>query len=164
MSRFSRAVSDPPTRKEADGWLFAVLQNQLKPNRSLQMLATLENLRDRAAVADGHLQQIYPREMWLEVKPRLEGARSPLTSKPWSRLAEHAAGAQGGGEVGLGKARWRWTRRRPVHPPASPGVAAWMASACTPPFSSATSVSLTMRWRSRRLFPWNTSATIYTLK
>jgi hypothetical protein len=50
------------------------------------------------------------------------------------------------------------------HAPLSPGAAAWIASAWTPPSSSPTSVSLIMRWRSSRLFPRNTSATIYTLK
>jgi WD40 repeat protein len=50
------------------------------------------------------------------------------------------------------------------HAPLSLGAAAWIASAWTPPSSSPTSVSLIMRWRSSRLFPRNTSATIYTLK
>ena len=43
---------------------------------------------------------------------------------------------------------------------AEAGACAWIASACTPPASSAASVALIMRWRSSRLFPRNASATI----
>ena len=42
----------------------------------------------------------------------------------------------------------------------SPGAAAWIASACTPPASSFASAALIMRWRSIRLFPRKASDTI----
>ena len=46
------------------------------------------------------------------------------------------------------------------HQSPSPGAAAWMASACTPPESSLASAALIMRWRSSRLFPRKASDTI----
>ena len=42
----------------------------------------------------------------------------------------------------------------------SPGAAAWIASACTPPASSSASAALIMRCRSSRPFPRNASDTI----
>src|SRR5262249_532427 len=44
--------------------------------------------------------------------------------------------------------------------PASPGAAAWIASACTPPASPCAKVWLIRRWRSIRLFPRKASDTI----
>src|SRR5208282_420140 len=51
-------------------------------------------------------------------------------------------------------------RRTPCPPYFSPGAAAWMASAWTPPESSPASAVLIMRWRSSRLFPRKASDTI----
>jgi hypothetical protein len=79
-------------RREQDGWLLSALQNQLKPDdRSLEMLVTLENSKDRAP-KDGTLRQIKPRGVWLEVKP--EGTDTPVAVR-WREVVGYPAPAWG---------------------------------------------------------------------
>ena len=51
-------------------------------------------------------------------------------------------------------------KKKKTKTPPSPGAAAWMASACTPPASSPASAPLIMRWRSIRVLPLKASDTI----
>lgn len=71
------------------GWLMTVLQNQLKPDRSMEMLLSLENRKDRAPKS-GTLQQIRPRYTWIEVKP--QGTEEPIAVR-WGDMSGYPAPA-----------------------------------------------------------------------
>lgn len=51
---------------EKEGWRMAVLQNQRKGDRGLQMLTTLERLTERSPTT---IQQVKPRDIWFEIQP-----------------------------------------------------------------------------------------------
>ena len=74
-------------RQEAGGWLLTNLQNQVKPDKSLEMMLALENRSDRQAPL-GTLQQVRPRDVWLEVKPI--GSQAPVAFR-WGALAGYPA-------------------------------------------------------------------------
>jgi hypothetical protein len=73
--------------QEGGDWLLTNLQNQIKPDRSLEMLLALENRSNRTAYK-GTLQQARPREVWLEVKP--VGTDAPVAFR-WGSQAGYPA-------------------------------------------------------------------------
>lgn len=88
-------------------WKMTVLQNQLGPRKDLEMLVSLEKTVDRR---ENLLEQIKPREVWVEVSPATDqGPASPLR---WSYLAGYPAPA--------------WAVQAPAWPDAStPKVQMW---------------------------------------
>jgi Mg-chelatase subunit ChlD len=55
-------------RDRNQSWMFAVHQNQPTPNRDLQLMTTLEDLKKRS-FPGGHLQHVKPTMIWYEVSP-----------------------------------------------------------------------------------------------
>jgi hypothetical protein len=76
---FERALTAKiyPTKdqKEKDEWLLGLMQNMRTPQRSVEMMATLESLATRPG-EKGTLQQVRPAFAWFEVKA--DGAKQPL--------------------------------------------------------------------------------------
>lgn len=96
------------------GWLMTILQNQLKPDRSVEMLVALENRKDRAPKS-GTLQQIRPRFTWIEVKP--QGTEEPIALR-WGDVPGYPAPA------------WsltvpQWPSRAGATEAAKPLISAW---------------------------------------
>ncbi len=82
-------------------WKMTVLQNQLGPRKDLEMLVSLEKTVDRR---ENLLEQIKPRDVWLEVTPAADpGPAPPLR---WSYLAGYPAPA--------------WAVQSPAWPTGSP--------------------------------------------
>jgi hypothetical protein len=88
-------------------WKMTVLQNQLGPRKDLEMLVSLEKTIDRR---ESVLEQIRPRETWLEVRPAaLNGPAPPIR---WSYLPGFPAPA--------------WALQAPTWPAsAAPKVQMW---------------------------------------
>lgn len=69
-------------------WKMTVLQNQLGPRKDLEMLVSLEKTVDKRETV---LEQLKPREVWIEVSPAADqGAAPPLR---WSYLSGYPAPA-----------------------------------------------------------------------
>jgi hypothetical protein len=92
----------PYKKIETQGdWLLGVLQSEFQPDRTLEMMLTLENQRDRAPQGD-RLQQVWPEAVWFEVSgagvehpdfryENLEGYPAPawsLRAPAWPRKSE----------------------------------------------------------------------------
>jgi hypothetical protein len=104
------AFKDGPAREP---WRFAILQNQLFKDQSVQMLATLEKQADPAEVT---LRLPKPVKAWLEVSAPQEGGK-PFVSR-WSYQAGYPAPAYSL-DVPL------WPSRKDGSAPAQPVVKAW---------------------------------------
>jgi hypothetical protein len=77
-------------RVEQNGWLLAVLQNKLEADRTLNMTVTLEKLFDPA---ERELEQIEPKEVWMELEPAQSGGG--IVGLRWSGREEYPAAAWG---------------------------------------------------------------------
>jgi hypothetical protein len=118
--RFNRVVYGAGYRKDrhADqgNWLLTVFQDRLNlPERSLDMMVTLENQSEKVPKAGSILQQIRPRVTWLELKPQQGDAEAAIR---WGDLPGYPAPA------------WslhvpRWPQREGRAQAARPDVEAW---------------------------------------
>jgi hypothetical protein len=117
---FERVVYGEGYRKDrhADqgNWLMTVFQDQLGlPERSLDMMVTLENQSEKAPKAGSILQQIRPRVTWLELRAQQGDAEAAVR---WGDLPDYPAPA------------WslhvpRWPQRQGRAEAARPDVEAW---------------------------------------
>jgi hypothetical protein len=117
---FERVVYGQGHRREGlggdDRWVLTVFQNQLRlPERSLDMMVTLENVSGKAPKPDSILRQVQPRVTWLELKPPQGNTNFAVR---WGNLLGYPAPA------------WslhvpRWPPRRGRAEAARPELEAW---------------------------------------
>jgi hypothetical protein len=60
----------PQTQHDVNQWAVTLLQNQLRrTEKRLDLMVAVESRRERVRNARGFLEQIYPRQVWFDVKP-----------------------------------------------------------------------------------------------